>query len=115
MPYKDKEKMREYQREWQKKNRHRYKKRINEYNAERKRKATKYVRELKQNSKCEICGEDRWYCLDFHHKDGKDNTNDSISRMLNTRRSLKTIKAEIEKCIIVCSNCHREIHHVERY
>jgi len=50
--------------------------------------------------------------LEFHHvlPEHKDF---SISREGNTR-SWEKVKAEIDKCILVCANCHREIHEEER-
>ena len=31
--------------------------------------------------------------------------------MIHTDTSLKVLKLELEKCIPVCANCHREIHY----
>ena len=70
-----------------------------------------YVQNVKKHSKCAICGDTRWYVLDFHHVDGKDFT---ISEKVREGCSLNTIKEEIKKCILVCANCHREIHYKER-
>lgn len=60
---------------------------------------------------CQKCGESRHYLLDFHHKDPlqKDYT---ISD--NTHAKLETIMKEIQKCIPLCSNCHREFHYLQR-
>lgn len=69
-----------------------------------------YILDIKKNSKCAICGDSRWYVLDFHHIKGKDFT---ISEKVREGCSLDTIKKEIEKCILVCANCHREIHYKE--
>ncbi len=44
------------------------------------------------------------FCMDFDHL--KDKTK-NISDMLNSGCSLDAIKKEIEKCELVCSNCHR--------
>lgn len=71
----------------------------------------KYVQDVKEHSKCAICGDSRWYVLDFHHVREKDFT---ISQKIKEGCSLETIKKEIEKCIILCANCHREIHYKER-
>lgn len=62
-----------------------------------------------KGSKCEICGYDRCVqALEFHHLDP--NTKDfNISSKWNSK-SWETIQAELDKCILVCSNCHREIH-----
>jgi hypothetical protein len=73
-------------------------------------KKAKYVLELKQKSCCSKCGLSVPECLDFHHID--DNKTDGIGAMLRNKNILlEDIKTEIQKCIIVCSNCHREIHH----
>jgi hypothetical protein len=56
---------------------------------------------------CTDCGEHfegRPECLDFDHKPGTE----KIYGLANMqRRSLAAIIVEIEKCDVVCSNCHR--------
>ena len=51
------------------------------------------------------CGESRMECLEFHHRDSKNKT-DNISTLLETC-SIKKVEKEIEKCEIMCANCHR--------
>lgn len=65
------------------------------------------VTEWKQQQKCCRCGEDDVSCLDFHHIDPaiKDGT---VSEMRNW--SWERLQREIEKCIVLCSNCHRKFH-----
>lgn len=56
---------------------------------------------------CQICGYNRCIqALDFHHID-PDTKSFSIS---GGTKSLDKLKQEVDKCILVCSNCHREIH-----
>jgi len=56
---------------------------------------------------CMICGgEFPPCCMDFHHKDPKIKERD-IGKYMNSKKLLK----EIVKCTMVCSNCHRIIHH----
>ena len=58
--------------------------------------------------KCSICGYNRCIdALEFHHKDPKQK--DFKIGSGNTM-SWKDYKAEALKCILVCSNCHKEIH-----
>lgn len=65
--------------------------------------------EWKQQLHCSSCSENKYYCLDFHHLDP--NIKDgSVGRLLATN-SISLALKEIEKCIIVCSNCHRKIHY----
>lgn len=57
--------------------------------------------------KCIICGYDKIPALEFHHKDGtlKDK---SFSQKYGW--SWKRLEQELEKCVLVCSNCHKLIH-----
>lgn len=60
---------------------------------------------------CAKCGCNKFYVIDFHHIDPsiKDFTIAS-----NPRKSMKSLIKELEKCIPLCSNCHREFHYLER-
>lgn len=59
--------------------------------------------------KCAICGYDRCsQALDFHHLD-ESLKSFGLSQDGLTRSWEKT-KQELKKCILVCANCHREIH-----
>jgi transposase len=66
-----------------------------------------YVDNYKSSIGCKHCPESESCCLDFHHISDK---LDSIANMVGSGLSLDTIKNEISKCIVVCSNCHRKIH-----
>lgn len=70
------------------------------------------VNNIKQNSCCAKCGESRFYVLDFHHKD-KEAKSGEMPKMIRSS-SLETLQAEIDKCVLLCSNCHREFHYLER-
>ena len=60
--------------------------------------------EIKETSGCADCGVKNHIILDFDHlRDKKYN----ISRMIHDGFSWKAIKKEIEKCEVVCANCHR--------
>ena len=67
--------------------------------------------EFKKTKKCEKCGDERWYVLDFHHRGKKDR---AVSLLVAKSCSIKRITEEINKCQILCSNCHRELHFMER-
>lgn len=61
-----------------------------------------------KGGKCEICGYSKCNsALEFHHVDPKQK-DFHISKNMN--KSWDKIKNEIEKCILVCANCHRELH-----
>ena len=60
---------------------------------------------------CKICGYNKSNCAKhFHHLD-KTNKRE-VSSM--TQYSLKEVKKEIKKCVLVCANCHAELHEKER-
>jgi hypothetical protein len=63
------------------------------------------VRQAKSRP-CADCGvQYPFYVMDFDHRDGA-----TKSFALNSvrRKTIKAILLEIEKCDVVCSNCHRE-------
>jgi predicted HNH restriction endonuclease len=82
------------------------------YNIEavtKRRKKLKTMAVELKGGKCQICGYNRCIsALDFHHIDGKSKEFDLSTKGLT--RSWEKIKKEIKKCVLVCSNCHREIH-----
>lgn len=58
---------------------------------------------------CQACGFNRYEgALEFHHADPA-TKDDSIAKMMRHPSSPKVL-AELEKCVLVCSNCHRMIH-----
>ncbi|UYL05113.1 hypothetical protein DIDNDMLP_00128 [Klebsiella phage KP13-7] len=62
---------------------------------------------------CEKCGYNKCIAaLEFHHLDPSQK-DFSISKE-GVTRSFDKIKTELDKCIMVCANCHREIHDEER-
>jgi hypothetical protein len=65
---------------------------------------TKYVLKYLLENPCTDCGEVNPLVLEFDHLDPKDKSCD-VSSMLQGS-SLKSIKEEISKCDVVCSNCH---------
>ena len=62
-----------------------------------------YIKRLLQSSACYDCGLSNWLVLQFDHREPKDK---AFSICDNHSRSLKTLQAEIDKCDIVCANCH---------
>jgi hypothetical protein len=58
---------------------------------------------------CQICGYSRCLvALDFHHID--ESTKEFELSQRGLTRSWEKIISEAEKCLLVCANCHREIH-----
>ena len=69
--------------------------------------------QFKKTLSCSKCGDNRWYVLDFHHKD-KDDKKDHICKLMAGSYAIAKIMEEIAKCDVLCSNCHRELHYFER-
>jgi 5-methylcytosine-specific restriction endonuclease McrA len=58
---------------------------------------------------CEVCGYDRCMeALEFHHLDPT--KKDFGISAKGYSRSWEKVKTEIEKCVLLCANCHREYH-----
>lgn len=59
---------------------------------------------------CQRCGEDAPACLVFHHRN-PDEKEGTVSKLISNGRSLEVIRAEIEKCDVLCANCHQQEHY----
>ena len=68
-----------------------------------------FINEYKSTCTCQKCGDTRPYVLDFHHLDGNDKDY-LVSQMQYSTYSKERIIKEMEKCVILCSNCHRKVH-----
>jgi len=78
----------------------------------RKKLLKEFVNSIKGEAKCSHCPEDDIACLDFHHIDDKDK-DFNIGLAVNRGVSIETLQKEIDKCEILCSNCHRKLHYYE--
>ncbi|MFA5270914.1 MAG: hypothetical protein WC412_01065 [Candidatus Omnitrophota bacterium] len=75
----------------------------------KRRKKVKAMAVEYKGGKCEKCGYSRCIdALEFHHCNSNEK-DFSISKKGYTR-SWQKVKEEIDKCMLVCANCHREIH-----
>jgi hypothetical protein len=62
-----------------------------------------------KGGKCEKCGYNKSiWAFDFHHLNPKEK-DFTISAYLVL--GWDKIKLELNKCILLCANCHRELHH----
>jgi hypothetical protein len=60
-----------------------------------------------KGGRCEICGYDRCLrALDFHHRDP---ATKRFTIAHGHNRSWESLRLELDKCLLVCSNCHLEI------
>jgi hypothetical protein len=77
----------------------------------RRKKLRAWANDYKEsNGGCALCDEDDPLCLEFHHVDEDEKTR-SISTLIAYNPSKKRLLEEIEKCAILCRNCHRKVHH----
>ena len=72
----------------------------------RRRELTNWL--ITNNKSCSFCGENEPCCLDFHHIDPslKKMSISAAFRSVSKERVL----SEINKCVILCANCHRKLH-----
>lgn len=82
--------------------------------------ANKKIADVKQKAvdykggKCSVCGYGniaRSLC--FHHLDPKIKV-DTVTNIIRSRKSTwEMVKVELDKCILLCHNCHMEVHDKE--
>jgi hypothetical protein len=130
MPIKNRESHNAYRREWYAKNREARKEYLRrwvkehpesrrrttvktglKWRAENREKWMKIVRFLGMDQ-CSVCGYKKCFrAIDFHHRNPKDKET-IANRMFHYAVSISRVM-EFDKCVAVCSNCHREIHDSE--
>jgi UV DNA damage repair endonuclease len=106
MPINDPEKNKAYQLEWY----HNNKKRLRDNRKIRYTNNKNLIDTYKEKLGCicTLCGvQDHPIAFDFHHVNHKEKEN-TISQMASYR--WEKIKAEIDKCILICVICHRKLH-----
>jgi len=78
-----------------------------EYVIRYRRALQKNVQDIKYQYGCAFCDEKLDVCLEFHHIN-KNKTNNVSTLVLH--KSRRKVIEEINKCIVVCRNCHAKIH-----
>ena len=115
MPHKDPEERKKYNskynKEWYAKNKKKKKLQSQKSRKRAVKRNRKFVEFYKIEHPCP-CGEKEPCCLSFHHESGDKTGN--ISDMVNRGYGLKRIQKEIEKCTILCLNCHAKLHNKEK-
>ena len=116
MPRKDPEARREYNREyqhiWYARNKQLQVSRVRVSRVKRRDRLAEWINQFKRKP-CADCGGDfPPYLMDFDHVNG--DKLDDICGMRMRTVSRDAIRAEIEKCEVVCANCHRARTHARR-
>ena len=71
-----------------------------------------WLHELKRDElSCVECGKGRPPALDFHHPGKKDL---GVAEMVTHGYARESIRREIERCVVLCANCHRARHYDPR-
>lgn len=74
----------------------------------RRRRHVKQMLVAEAGGKCALCGYDRHVgALQFHHLESSQKLFGLAAR--GATRSLDAARAEAEKCVLLCSNCHAEV------
>jgi len=81
-----------------------------ECSAKQKLERTQKIKQLcvdYKGGKCQSCGYDKYIgALEFHHIDRNDKLFEISSKLIG---NLDGLKPELDKCVLVCNRCHREI------
>jgi hypothetical protein len=67
--------------------------------------------------KCSICGYNKCQeAIEFHHTDPtkKEMNISQLTYKAFTADNIYELLGEVDKCVVLCANCHREIHNKER-
>lgn len=63
---------------------------------------------IKQEKCCAVCNENCSCCLVFHHIN-PDEKIECLSKLANTK-NVQSVVLEINKCVVLCTNCHAKFH-----
>ncbi len=105
MPHADRLARNKCQREWYARNREQ----ARAANLAIRERNREWIRAYKATCYCQVCGEADPERLAFHHLDK--NTREAwIADAVNNGWSIKRIKIEIRKCVVLCASCHGKEH-----
>tara|TARA_B100002019_G_C20868201_1_gene402687 strand:+ start:52 stop:552 length:501 start_codon:yes stop_codon:yes gene_type:complete len=104
MVHKCPEKRRQYKQEHHQKTKKKKRKQQNQLKDKRKIFILEEMQ--KRGNKCAKCGFSDIRALDWHHLDPSKKV-DSISNLERNRVSMNKLQSELDKCELVCANCHR--------
>jgi hypothetical protein len=106
-----KEKHRELIAERQREYRKKTPEKVLEYRQKKYESQRKWLEEYRKGKVCAWCGFEDHRALQFHHKDPL--TKEFGIRQKIGKISLRRIQKEIDKCELICANCHQIYHSPE--
>lgn len=80
---------------------------MSQYNKDRRKEISDFISKLKSNTACADCK--KFYhpaIMEYDHLDSSTKFK-PVSKLVQWGYGLKEILREIEKCDLVCANCHR--------
>lgn len=114
MPYKDKAvkkaRHKEYHKSWYQRNKERHKENCKK---NRQRYFTEW-KEFKCSQKCAHCGFSHPAVIDFHHIDPKPDDR-KVNELTSNGQYTAAMQEIRDRCIALCSNCHRILHWDENH
>jgi hypothetical protein len=75
---------------------------------DRQQRVINQFQQWRQTQKCLCCGESESSCLDLHHLDPHEKEGVISDKVRQWK--WERVWFEIQKCIVLCSNCHRKYH-----
>jgi hypothetical protein len=106
MAYSNKAAQKKYHQNWYKRNRKRLLIKARANNKLYIKRNREFIKDYKESRACLDCGKKYHPCaMDFDHIKGIKKSN--IAILVRMATSISTIKKEIDKCELVCANCHR--------
>lgn len=106
----NREKMQKYRRDWYQRNKQRGMIAV----AKRKDEMRTWLRDYKRSCSCVVCGETHPACLTFHHRNPSEKLIE-VSITIQYGFAKERVLAEIEKCDVMCANCHAKLHWAKLY
>lgn len=100
-----------FRKNWYESNKERHLEQVKTRKYEARNIARGYVWEYLSTHSYINCGESDPVVLEFHHRYEKDR---AVSEMVTGGYPTSTIQAEIDKCDVLCANCHRKKTMIER-
>jgi hypothetical protein len=110
---KNRERMRELRKKWYENNKESERDKAKVRQSKRRKDFNQWYYEYKSSLSCIKCGFSHPAAIDFHHRDKSEKNFDPSLMRCHTNK--KKFLLEIEKCDVLCSNCHRIFHYNENH
>ncbi len=84
-----------------------YKRRAKHQRSVIRHRRSRWINEIKTEYGCQLCKENSLEILDFHHLDPSVK---EYNILAVSGKGIKNLINEINKCVVLCANCHRRVH-----